>query len=168
TNRAPARMGQVESGFRTRKAKALVRHENSHKVVAEEAITIPSHHKPESCHRLQQSSPRSQRGLHSIPQHCQPPVSISIPRCGRISKHLFTAIRDRSLRQNPKVRAIETESEQVRGWASVKAMDQASDQEKREIWAAATGSLAVVVRPAGLIAAVTINHLLDRKSNNAR
>ena len=161
-------MDQAESGFRTRKAKVLVRHGNSHRVVAEVAITILFHHKRENCRRLRQFSLRYRRDLHSIHQPFRLPVSISIPHCGKILELLFTAIRDRSLISNPKVQATETESEQVRAPASVKAMDQASDREKRETGAAAPGSSGVVNRAAGLIATVVSNRLPDLKSNNAR
>ena len=114
---------------------------------------IPIRHKPESCRRLHQFSLLYQPRLQLIRQHFQLPASISTLRCGKISRHPSTAIRDRSLKSNLKVRATGRESEQTVAQASGREMDQVSDRERRETWAAAPGSSVVVVRAVGLTAA---------------
>src|SRR5690349_1539916 len=168
TNPAPARMGPDESDSSTRRAKALVQHKDSRKVAAAVEITIRSHRKPESYHHLHQSLLRFPPRLQSIHQHFQSPASISIRRCGKTSKHLFTAIRDRSLKSNPKVRAKARESEQSVAPALVKEMDQVSDQERRETWVAVPGNLVAVVQPADLTMTTTVSLSPVLKLNNAR
>ncbi len=157
-------MVQDESGFRTRRARAPGQRKNSHRAVEAAEITTRSHRNSGSCHRLQPFSLRFQPRLQLIHQRFQSPASTSILHCGKTSRRLFTAIPDRSLKSNPKVRAKARESERTADWVSVKEMGQVTDQERREIWAPARGKLVVVVPAAALTITVSLSLVL--KLNN--